>query len=429
MSNYSYVAFDGRGYEVKGSLDVLDQAEAIRRLKEMGYFPTKIIARDASKTPDATPARISARKGFALKSITLGGTGISAAPLSTFTRQMATLLEAGLPITRGLRLLEEQETNVHLRRVIEELTLAIEGGETLSEALSHHPKVFNRLFINMIKAGEIDGVLDIVLKRLADFMEKAQKIKGKVIAALFYPAAVLTVAAAIMGVLLVFVIPKFKDIFTGLLNGRPLPAFTLLILNISDAVKNHIFLTTGALVGIGLVFRLLVSTRQGRRIFDRAKLKAPLIGPVLRKAAISKFARTFGTLVGSGVPILQTLTIVKETSGNMAVSEAVSAVHESVKQGETITTPLKASGIFPAMVVGMIDVGEQTGALPEMLMKVADTYDDQVDNAVASMTSLIEPIMIVLLAVVVGSIVIALFLPIIVMMENGMDSRDDGGSL
>jgi type IV pilus assembly protein PilC len=221
-----------------------------------------------------------------------------------------------------------------------------------------------------------------------------------------------------MGILMAVVVPKFKEVFAGLLQGTSMPAFTTLVLNISDAVKNHILMTLGFLAAGVAVSKAFISTRFGRKLFDRLKLKAPLFGPIMRQAAISRFARTFGTLVSSGVPMLQTLSIVEEISGNVILGKAVADVHESVKNGDTITTPLKASGIFPSMVVGMIDVGEQTGALPEMLLKVADTYDEQVDNAVAGLTSLLEPIMIVILALIVGSIVIALFLPLITIIDT-----------
>jgi type IV pilus assembly protein PilC len=278
----------------------------------------------------------------------------------------------------------------------------------------------------MVKAGEIGGVLEVVLKRLAEFMEKAQKIKGKIIAAMFYPVAVMTVAVIILGVLMVFVIPQFKEIFSEMLEGRPLPEFTQVVLAISDVIKNHFPLTLVGLVVAFILFKLIVSSRIGRRLFDKFKLHMPVIGPVISKVAIARFTRTLGTLVSSGVPILQALTIVKETSGNVVVGEAVGAVHESVKEGETITAPLESSKVFPPMVISMVDVGEQTGALPEMLMKIADTYEEEVDNAVSAMTSLLEPIMIVFLAVIVGSIVIALFLPLIALIEGVGDVGGPG---
>ena len=323
--------------------------------------------------------------------------------------------------------IERQEKNPVLRGIIGELATAIEGGSTFSEALAQHPKVFNRLFINMVKAGELGGVLEVVLNRLSEFMEKAQKIKGKVIAAMFYPVAVMTVATAILAVLMIFVVPNFQKIFADMLEGEPLPAFTQFVLGISNAIAHHAIEVAVGIIAFFILIKLFLRTKFGRRLFDRIQMSFPLIGPVLSKVAISRFTRTLGTLVSSGVPILQALTIVKETSGNIIVGEAVVMVHESVKEGETITAPLEASNVFPPMVISMVDVGEQTGALPEMLMKIADNYDEEVDNAVSAMTSLLEPIMIVFLAVVVGSIVIALFLPLITLIDKLGDAGSDSG--
>jgi type IV pilus assembly protein PilC len=314
--------------------------------------------------------------------------------------------------------LHRQERHATLKGIIDELAIAIEGGSTFSEALSQHPKVFNRLFVNMVKAGELGGVLEVVLTRLSEFMEKAQKIKGKVIAAMFYPVAVLVVATVIMGVLMVVVVPKFEAIFMDMLDGEDLPDFTRLVLAISSQMKDNFFQTVGIVVGCFIAFIIFGKTQFGRRVLDKLKMKMPVLGPVFSKIAIARFARTLGTLVSSGVPILQALTIVKETSGNVIVASAISMIHESVKEGETITQPLEEAAVFPPIVVSMVDVGEQTGALPEMLMKIADTYDEEVDNAVAAMTSLLEPIMIVFLAVIVGSIVIAMFMPLIVLMDK-----------
>jgi type IV pilus assembly protein PilC len=279
-----------------------------------------------------------------------------------------------------------------------------------------HPKIFNKLYINMVKAGELSGALEITLRRLADFMEKAQKIKGKVKAAMFYPVSVLVVSMGILTLLMLCIVPRFRVVFDGL--GAKMPPFTVFVFNLSSAVQHHFVMAAIGFVAfwVGLLFA--IRTTNGRRLFDHFKLHAPVLGPVFRKLAISRFARTLGTLLGNGVPILQALNIVKETTGNVIVSRVISTVHDSVKEGETIAVPLKASGVFPAMVAGMVDIGEQTGALPDMLMKVADNYDDQVDNAVTSMTSLLEPIMIVFLAVVVGGIVIALFLPILSIIND-----------
>jgi type IV pilus assembly protein PilC len=437
MPKYDYVALDSRGAETKGSIEVASQNEAIGRVKEMGLFPTRIVEADKAtdkkvagkKVKGKAPAK-GGKKGAININLRIPGLGGGVKPkvLTTFTRQLATLVDAGLPLLRGLRVLEKQERNANLKKILGELSLSIEGGSTFSEGLAQHPKVFNKLFVNMVKAGELGGVLEVVLKRLAEFSEKAQKIKGKVKAALFYPIAVLIVAIGIMILLMCFVVPKFKDVFAGM--GFELPAFTKLVLGISEMIKDHILETAGIVAVCVIVFLIIIGkTKVGRLLWDKFKLKMPALGPVVSKVAISRFTRTLGTLVSSGVPILQALTIVRETSGNVVISNAITKVHESVKEGETITAPLEASGVFPPMVVSMVDVGEQTGAMPEMLLKIADNYDEEVDNAVAAMTSLLEPIMIVFLAVIVGSIVIAMFLPLIQMINNlgGDDSGGKGG--
>ncbi|HEV2437383.1 MAG TPA: type II secretion system F family protein [Verrucomicrobiae bacterium] len=435
MPKYSYVALDAHGKETKGTIEVASQNEAIGRVKEMGFFPTKIVEAEkpqekvSRKKAKAAPRPSGGkRRGGALDiQIKIPGLSGRVKPkvLTTFTRQLATLVDAGLPLLRGLRVLEKQERNATLRGILSELALAIEGGSTFSEALAQHPKVFNRLFVNMVKAGELGGVLEVVLKRLAEFSEKAQKIKGKVKAAMFYPVAVLIVATGIMILLLTFVIPRFQGVFEGM--GVKMPKFTLFVLAVSAAVKDHFFVTSICVAAFVAVFMLTIRTRIGRLVWDKFKLKVPVLGPVVSKVAIARFTRTLGTLVSSGVPILQALTIVKETAGNVIIANAVSGVHEAVKEGETITAPLEGSGVFPPMVVSMVDVGEQTGALPEMLLRIADNYDEEVDNAVSAMTSLLEPIMIIFLAVIVGSIVIAMFLPLIAMISNLSGSGGSGG--
>ena len=436
MPKYNYTALDTRGNETKGSIEVGSQNEAIGRVKEMGLFPTKIAEADKedksagkkmkAKTAVAKPKAGGKKGGGMNLNIKIPGFGGKVKPkvLTTFTRQLATLVDAGLPLLRGLRVLEKQERNATLKKILSELSTSIEGGSTFSEALAQHPKVFNRLFVNMVKAGELGGVLEVVLKRLAEFSEKAQKIKGKVKAAMFYPTAVMIVAVGIMVLLMTFVVPKFKDVFAGM--NIDMPKFTLLVLWISDVIKNNILATMGGIAVVVVLFLLFIKTNFGRHMWDKFKLSAPPMGQVVTKVSISRFARTLGTLVSSGVPILQALNIVKETAGNVIIANAVSKIHESVKEGETITAPLEASRVFPPMVVSMVDVGEQTGAMPEMLLKIADNYDEEVDNAVSAMTSLLEPIMIVFLAVIVGSIVIAMFLPLIAMISN-MSGDDPGG--
>jgi type IV pilus assembly protein PilC len=436
MPRYNYVALDARGNETKGSIEAGSQNEAIGRVKEMQLFPTKILEADkeakskASKKDKAKPAKAKkgGKKGGGVNiNIKIPGLGGKVKPkvLTTFTRQLATLVDAGLPLLRGLRVLEKQERNATLKGILGELATSIEGGSTFSEALAQHPKVFNRLFVNMVKAGELGGVLEVVLKRLAEFSEKAQKIKGKVKSAMFYPVAVLIVAVGILILLMTFVIPKFKDVFAGM--NIKMPGFTLFVLAVSDMIRLHILQTMGVIAVVVVLFLLFIKTKFGRHLWDKFKLVMPPTGPVVTKVSISRFTRTLGTLVSSGVPILQALTIVKETAGNVIIADAVGRVHESVKEGETITAPLESSRVFPPMVISMVDVGEQTGALPEMLLRIADNFDEEVDNAVASMTSLLEPIMIVFLAVIVGSIVIAMFLPLISMISQ-MSGGGGGGA-
>src|SRR2546427_8721275 len=305
MPKFNYVAMDSRGKETKGTLDVGSQNEAISRLKEMGYFPTKVV--EADKTKDKSDKKSKAagaadakgkKKGGGINiNIKIPGLSGRVKPkvLTTFTRQLATLVDAGLPLLRGLRVLERQERNPTLKSVINDLALAIEGGSTFSEGLAQHPKIFNRLFVNMVKAGELGGVLEVVLNRLSEFMEKAQKIKGKVVAAMFYPVAVMTVATIILGVLMVFVVPKFKQIFADMLEGKGLPPFTQFILAISDAIANHIVITLICAFAAVVAFKIFVRTKFGRRLMDKFKLNMPVLGPVFSKVAISRFTRTLGT--------------------------------------------------------------------------------------------------------------------------------------
>jgi len=414
MSNYLYEAVDASGLRSQGALDVTDQSEALKRIREMGLFPTTV----RQAMPGQPRLRsLAARKTFQIPRWMSEGR-IKPAVLAVFTRQLATLVDVGMPLLRGLRLLQEQEENRTLRRVIAEVAKTIESGGTLSEALAAHPKMFSRLYVNMVKAGETGGILELVLRRQAEFMEKALKIKGKIKAAMFYPMAVIVVAAGILTLLPVFIIPRFQTVFEGLLNGKPMPAFTLAVLKISDIFKSHFLVVGMVLLVLFVAFQFCIRTRSGRRWFDRFKLVAPILGKVARKVALSRFARTLGTLLSSGVPVLQALTIVQETAGNVVVGDMICKIHDSVKEGGTLTEPLRASRMFPAMIGGMVDVGEQTGALPDMLLKIADTCDEEVDNSVAAMTALLEPVMIIFLAVVVGSIVIAMFLPLIVIIND-----------
>ena len=417
MAKFTYVALDAKGKEVSGELDCDSSTGAISRIREMGYFPTNVAEakRQAAAGPAGQPGVKPARKAMQinLKLLSFGGGTVKSKVLTSFTRQLATLIDAGLPLLRGLTVLRNQEKDPVLKKCLGQLSESVEAGSTFSEALAQHPKIYTKLYVNMVRAGEAGGVLDVTLNRLADFMEKAQKIKNKVISAMVYPSVVIVVALAIVGFLMAVIVPKFEEIFSDLLGGKDLPGLTQAVMGVSRIVKNQFLYVIVAVVIFVILLKALGKTEKGRYVIDKIKLNSPVVGPLIRKVSIARFTRTLGTLIASGVPILQALNIVRDTSGNAVVAKAVSQVHDSVKEGERIVQPLEASGIFPPMVVSMVDVGEETGALPDMLMKIADVYDDEVDNAVTAMTSLLEPIMIVFLAFIVGTIVIALFMPLI----------------
>jgi type IV pilus assembly protein PilC len=422
MPRYTYVALDARGQESTGLVDAASTNEAIGELRRAGYFPTHVYeeggttavaTKTAGKKEKKEKAPRAERKAGSKNIVLFQKKTVKPKVLMIFTRQLATLIDAGLPLLRGLTVLAKQERDSVLKNTINKLADSVQGGSTFSEGLAQHPRLFNDLYVNMVKAGELGGVLEVVLTRLAEFQEKAQKIKNKVVAAMVYPLIVLVLAVAIMTFLLIFIVPKFEAIFHDMLGDKPLPAITLFVIGVSGFVQNHWMILLGVLVGLVVGYKIASGTRAGRVILDRVKLRAPLFGDLIRKTAISRFSRTLGTLVTSGVPILQALNITRETAGNSVIQRAISQVHDSVKEGESIVMPLETSGAFPPMVISMIDVGEETGQLPEMLLKIAEVYDDEVDNSVAALTSMLEPIMIVFLALVVGTIVIALFMPLI----------------
>lgn len=417
MARFTYVALDAKGKEITGEIESDNPNNAVARIREMGYFPTNVTEARAPTRGPAQPGARAARKPLSIN-ISLGGGKVKSKLLTTFTRQLATLIDAGLPLLRGLNVLRNQEKNPVLKRTLGNIAESVESGSTFSEALAQHPKIFNKLYVNMVRAGEAGGVLDVTLNRLADFMEKAQRIKSKVISAMVYPAVVICVAFAILFFLMTVVVPKFESIFADMLSGESLPALTQFVMNTSRFMTENVLVVIGGIVGLVFIVKLVGKTEKGRYLLDNLKLHAPIVGGLLRKVSIARFTRTLGTLIASGVPILQALNIVRETAGNAVVAKAVGRIHDSVKEGERIVEPMEACGIFPPMVVSMVDVGEETGALPDMLMKIADVYEDEVDNAVGALTSLLEPIMIVFLAVVVGTIVIALFLPLIEIIDK-----------
>jgi len=423
MPKFTYTAIESAsGKERKGTVESATPEQASSDLKAMGLLPTSLMADGASRAPKKDTRKvggptISADMGGAPKRKKKGGRTIgriiSTGGLALFTRQLATLVNAGMPIMRSLETLGRQEKNLPFKEVIETLVENIRSGGNFSDGLLQHPKVFDRLYVNMIKAGEAGGVLGTVLDRLAKFMEKSEKIKGKVKSAMTYPVIIVVVAVGIVSALMVFVVPQFEKIFQGLLKGQSMPALTLAVIGVSNFIKHNILVTLGLFFAFYFSFKAWRKTQKGTYVVDWFLIKSPAIGPLFLKASIGRFTRTLGTLLASGVPILQALLITRDTSGNVHVASALNLVHDRVKEGDNVAKPLESTKVFPNMVTSMIEVGEETGALPEMLNRVADTYDEEVDNAVAGLTSIIEPIMIVFMAVVVGTIVIALFLPII----------------
>jgi type IV pilus assembly protein PilC len=424
MANFQYSALDAKGEQTTGAVSAATEAEAIQQLRSKGLYPTQISEEGKTKGKSkAAPAKSkgkTASKPAASKG-SLGGR-IKPKSLMIFTRQLATLIDSGLPLLRSLTVLEKQEPNPVLKATVSALAENVQGGSTFSESLAQHPKIFNKLYVNMVKAGELGGVLEIVLNRLAEYQEKAQKLKNKIVSAMVYPVIVMFIAVAILVFLMIFIVPKFKEMFAN--TDSELPLISKIVFGMSEFflarplfVPNVVFAFIAFGIGVFL-FNLWGRTPGGRNIIDNMKLKMPILGDIQRKSAVSRFSRTLGTLVTSGVPILQALNITRDTAGNVVISHAIEKVHEAVKEGETIVTPLQASGVFPNMVISMVDVGEETGQLPEMLLKVADVYDDEVDNAVTALTSILEPIMIVILALIVGAVVFALFLPLIKMIST-----------
>lgn len=413
MPKFRYIAMDAKGAEVQGTVQAQTENAALASIRKKGLFPTRVeeAARRQKVQRDS-----GGKKGGALSlelKLPASMTRVKPKKMMEFTRQMSTLINAGLPLLRGLQVLEKQEKNVALKKALSEIADNIQAGSTLAESMAQHPRIFNRLYVNMVKAGEVGGILDQILDRLAIFMEKAQAIKSKVISAMVYPVVVLVMAIGILAFLMVFIIPKFKQIFSELLEGGELPPLTEMVMNTSQIFTTRMPWIVGIIILIIVAVKLLGRTPVGRLILDKFKLSMPLFGGLIRKTAVARFARTLGTLMTAGVPVLQALNIVRDTAGNEVIARAVNSIHDNVKEGENMAPPIEACGVFPPMVVSMVEVGEETGELPEMLMKIADTYDAEVDNAVAGLTSVIEPLLIIFLALVVGTIVIALFLPLV----------------
>lgn len=415
MAKFVYTAMDGSGKERKGSIEASNEQSATALLKQQGLFPTSMnLAKGGGGLMKGGSINIS----FSF----LGGgmPKLSSKDLGTTTRQLATLLQAGLPLVRALRTLERQakSSNPGLCKVLGNLADKVEGGDTFSEALASHPKSFNKLYVSMVRAGEASGAMEVVLVRLSEFMEKAQRIAGKVKSALTYPISVLILAGGITAGLMIFIVPKFSKMFDEMLPGEPMPAITNLVVGLSNMLSHHALYMFGGLAAFVIVFRLLLKTKYGTLAFDYASLKCPPFNGLIVRNISARFCRTLGTLMASGVAVLQALQIVKDTAGNEVVANAIQSVHDAVKEGEGMTKPLEKSKVFPLMLCSMVEVGEETGALPDMLNRVATVYEEEVDRAVEGLTSLIEPLMIGFLAVVVGGIVIAMFAPLVKLIEK-----------
>jgi type IV pilus assembly protein PilC len=407
MPVFQYVALDSQGVEIKDEIEALSEKEAISKIRTMGYFPTKVRPKAATKggagKAGAKPKR---RRG--------SGARVKVKNVTQFARQLSTLQDAGLPILRSLRILEEQQKAGNFKRIIGYVADDIEGGSTLSEAFAKYPRAFDRLFINMVAAGEAGGVLDLILARIADFKEKAIRLKGRVKGAMIYPVVVMTAAFGIVLGLMTFVIPTFQGVLQEMVGGKLNPVTTT-VLGISDWIAHRYgwAILAGVPVGIVLLIRLVRKTLPGRFVLDTVTLKLPVMGQLSSKISITRWTRTLGTLISAGVPILDAINVTRETAGNEVYAKMLGNVHNSIRQGDTFAGPLRASKTVDLLVSNMVAVGEETGDLDKMLLKVADQYDEQVDVLVGSLMSMLEPMIILVLGSTVMCIVLSVFLPMI----------------
>jgi type IV pilus assembly protein PilC len=411
MPTFEYEAMNAEGKPIVDTVDARSSDEAVQKIRAMNLFPTRVAEK---KAPAGGLGRPGAPRRMRKKAFVIGG--VRAKQLTSFTRQLSTLTDAGIPVVQALNILEGQMRPSALKNVIGSVADEVEGGSSLSEGMAKFPKAFDELYCNMVKAGETGGMLDTVLQRLADFREKSARLKRKVIGALIYPCAVLSIASLIIAGLIKFIIPSFISMFEEL--NVELPAPTKLLLAITKFCTDYYYVIPAIPVGIFVLFKVIVSTRMGRLGLDWLKFHVPLFGNIMNKSAIARFTRTFGTLISSGVPILEALDISRDTAGNQILASAIQNVHDSVREGDPIAAPLGQSHVCDDIVVNMINVGEETGNLDSMLLKIADTYDQEVDIAVEGLTRLMEPIMVVMLGVIIGFVVISLFLPLIKLMSS-----------
>jgi len=416
MPTYAFEAMNSSGQEVKDEIDATSSEEAIAKIRQKGFFPTKVREK-ASKKKVAKKKGTTGSTGTKKKMPFVIG-GVSTKQLTAFTRQLSTLQDAGLPILRSLQILEQQQKPGLLKAIVGGVAEDVEGGGSLSESMARYPKAFDKLYVNMVNAGEAGGVLDLILARLADFMEKAQRLKKKIIGAMIYPAVVITIAIGIVTMIMIFVVPKFEQIFKDF--KVKLPGATVLLLTISRWFANDygwIYMIAAPVAIIGLL-KLTRMSEGGKYAVDVVMLKIPIIGSIVGKGTIARFTRTLGTLISAGVPILDAINITKETCGNEVFSRALIKVHDAIREGESFADPLRATKVCDAIVVNMVDVGEETGDLDKMLLKVADNYDNDVDVLVGSLVSVIEPMLVVMLGGIVGFIVIAMFMPMITLIGS-----------
>src|SRR5262245_9132678 len=412
MPTYQYEAMDTTGGEVKDTIQAGSEEEAQQKIRSLGYFVTRLTEVADKKKKDKKKA--GPQKSKKTKVLTLGG--CNGKQLVTFTRQFSVLQDAGLPVLRSLKILEGQMKPGVLKNALIDVVDDVESGNTLSEAFGKHPKCFDRLYVNMIRAGEAGGALEVILRRLAEFKEKSQSLARRVKGALVYPIVVITVAVAILSFIMIFIIPKFEKIFLEF--KMKLPYLTELLISISRGFVKYWYIIPVVPIAIVVTFKLIRLNRSGAYILDKIKLKIPVMGMIVEKTIVARTMRTLGTLIASGVPILEALSIVRETAMNAVFEEMFQRVYESIREGETIAHPMKECRLVDDMVVNMIDVGEETGDLDTMLNKVADVYEEEVDVLVESLISLLEPLMIVVLGFIVGTIVIALFMPLLELLDG-----------
>lgn len=394
METYKWVAETRKGKTLKGELQAISEKNARLQLKRRNLAVKKL----KPKPKDI------------LENIAFLQPKITSKDIVIFTRQFSTMIDAGLPLVQGLTILADQTENKTFQLILRQVVKDVEGGASLAEALKKHPKIFDDLFINLVAAGEVGGILDTILQRLSAYIEKAEKLKAQIKGAMTYPIVVVIIAVLVIAVILIFVIPVFEEMFADF--GSALPAPTQIVVNMSRFIKGNIHYMIGAVILFVFVFKKYRNTKNGRRTTDALSLKLPVFGQLLRKVAVSRFTRTLGTMISSGVPILGALEIVAKTSGNVILEETIFDVRNGIAEGQTIAEPLSENDIFPTMVVQMISVGEATGALDTMLEKIADFYDDEVDAAVDALTSMLEPLLMVFLGGSIGGLVIAMYLPI-----------------